>query len=134
MPIALLILLLSSLLTARFMALAWRAKLVSFAENGRIREAASDLLNSKDFQGMVAYLHLCPDFVASSGPSPSSVVFYHRILHLVDSMAILALDRGNARSINWIKGELALCERYATVVFIQRLECMRGVAAEVQSY
>lgn len=120
-----LIFVLSFAATLQFVIFSWRARLLRFASASslasQVQLDAANLLNDKSFTDVASYQQFCPSLDASGGPSLGAVRFYHSVLKLLGSPA-------------WAKGEMALCAKYASAVFLQRMERNQVLAAEVCSF
>jgi hypothetical protein len=105
----------------QFVALTWRAGLVSIA--GQELSYGIDL-KIKDFRDVAAYRQLSPDLGNGPAPKLRAVSLYYRALQFMSG--------GDASG--WAGREMALCTRYATVVLSQRLACNQALAAEMRAF
>ena len=137
MLIAAFILVISVAALVQFAAFTWRAGLLRVASQPLPNQAdlgcaPCNVLQSQGFEDVSAYQQLCPEIGADARQNLCSVRVYYRFLQLVSKLGSSILEARVPTS--WTQREMALCTRYATVVFSQRMERNHALAAEVRSY
>jgi hypothetical protein len=105
----------------QFLALTWRAGLVSIAAQQAVPGIE---LKIKDFRDVSAYERLSPDLGFGPVPKMLAVKSYYRALEFLSG----------GETAGWAGREMALCTRYATVVISHRLASNQALAAEMRSY
>lgn len=136
MLIAAFILVISVAALVQFAAFTWRAGLLRVAsEPLPIQEDTADapynLLQSKDFEGVLACQELCSEIGADAGRGLRSVRLYYSFLQFLSGLGDSIVE---ATTPSWMQNEMALCTRYAAVVLSQRMERNQALAAEVRSF
>lgn len=105
----------------QFVALTWRAGLMTMA--GRDVDARIAMKIS-DFHDVAAYRQLFPDLGLGPSPKLRAVSLYYRALEFLSG----------GQTSGWAGREMALCTRYATVVLSQRLACNQALATEIRTF
>jgi hypothetical protein len=105
----------------QFVALTWRAGLLTMAAQ---QPALGIDMKIHDFRDVIAYRQLSPDLGLGPAPKLRAVGLYYRALEFLS-----AGDGGG-----WVNREMALCTRYATVVLSQRMAGNQALAAEMRAF
>lgn len=105
----------------QFLALTWRAGLVSMAAQQMVPGIE---LKIKDFQDVSVYQNLSPDLGLGPAPKLRAVKLYYRALQFLSG----------SETAGWAGREMALCTRYATVVISHRIAGNQALAAEMRSF
>lgn len=137
MLIAAFILVISVAALVQFAAFSWRAGLLRIASEplpiqSDTADAPYNLLQSKDFEGVLACQELCSEIGADAGRGLRSVRLYYSFLQFLSGLGSSVVEATTPNG--WMQHEMALCTRYAAVVLSQRMERNQALAAEVRSF
>jgi hypothetical protein len=137
MLIAAFILVISVAALVQFAVFSWRAGLLRVASQPLVNQVetgdvSSNLLQAKDFEGVLAYQELCSEIGADAGQNLRSVRLYYSFLQFLSGLGSSIIEATTPDG--WMQREMALCTRYAAVVLSQRMERNQALAAEVRSY